>query len=371
VLLDSTYSQVGDFRNAYNYLRKFIALKDSVFTKEQTKIITELNAKFDVENKRIENEILRIRNDRQNIYIIVGIIILIIIATFGVVLYFKNRTVHKINSDLEKSKKKVEDQNFELETMNIELDTMNQELIHANEGLKELNTMKDKFFSIISHDLKGPVYAQSNIISIMADDFESVSEQDKKEYLELLNESTTHTTHLLENLLTWGRSQMNKITVNYTDFDLYQNIEQTVSLLRTNANLKNITIENHCPEGTMMKADPNLISTVIRNVTNNSIKFTPDGGTIKIEYSKPNIKDHLVTISDNGVGMDQETASYLFRLDKAKSTPGTKDEKGTGLGLIIVKEFIDKHNGSIWVKSEIGKGTKTFFTIPVEIEKKF
>ncbi len=367
ILLDSTYKLQGNYIRAYEYSKKFSDLKDSIYTKDQTQIVSELNARFDLENKEKENEILRIKNEQQSIFVIVAIIIIVLVAIFSILLYYKNKKIQKINNDLIENKKKIEEQNYQLETMNIELDAINKELIHTNDELKELNTTKNKFFSIISHDLKGPVYAQSSIVSIIADDYDRLSDDDKKEYLALLNDSTTHTSHLLENLLTWGRSQMGEISVNFDDFDLHANIEQTVSLLRSNANLKNITIESNCPENTMIHADPNLISTVIRNVTNNSIKFTPDGGRIKIEYSKPNEKEHLLIISDNGVGMSEKTAKDLFRLDKAKSTPGTKDEKGTGLGLIIVKEFIDKHNGSIWVKSEEGKGTKTFFTIPTTI----
>jgi len=369
-LLDSVYTLTHNYKMSREYLKKFSTLKDSIYTKDQSQIVSELNAKYDLADKELaitkkekENELLKLKNDRQTLYIILAIIIIVLIAVFITILYLKNITVHRINNDLIENKKKIEEQNTQLEKMNIELEVMNKELIHTNNELTELNITKDKFFSIISHDLKGPVYAQSNIVSILSDDYDSISDKDKKEFLDLLNDSSTQTTYLLENLLTWGRSQMNKIDVNFDTFDLRENIEQTVSFLKSNANLKDITINNNCPKNTVIHADPNLISTVIRNITNNSIKFTSNGGLIKIDYSKPN-SEHLITISDSGVGMSEETARNLFRLDKANSTPGTNDEKGTGLGLIIVKEFIDKHKGNIWVKSEIGKGTRTNFTIP-------
>ena len=128
--------------------------------------------------------------------------------------------------------------------------------------------------------------------------------------------------------------------------------------------MKKISIINNFPYDTVVKADPNIIATIIRNIINNSIKFTLEGGTIKINYTKTD-KEHLISIFDNGVGMKEKTLKNLFQLDKAESILGTNNEKGTGLGLIICKEFIEKINGRIWAESELGIGTTFYFTIPL------
>lgn len=366
LMIDSVYRIYGNYPQAYEYYRKYSEIKDSIYKADKEKVVSEFNAKFDLENKKQENEILKMKSDRQFFIIVVGIVVLAFIAVFSFLLYSKNRRMRKINSELEKNRRKIEDQNTELDTINTELEAINQELTTANNEMRELIATKDKFFSIISHDLKGPATAQEQIARMLNEQYDSMEESNKREFIELLSESTYITVNLLENLLTWGRSQMNKIKMNPEYFNLHENINNTVYLLKTNAELKNISIINKCPNEVVVFGDPNLISTVVRNITNNGIKFTPNDGSITIDYLRTNNEDHQISISDTGIGMDETTVNSLFKIDKATSRPGTNDEAGTGLGLIISKEFIDMHNGDIWVESKPGKGTTFYFTIPAK-----
>ena len=363
LMIDSVYRIYGNYPKAYEYYRKYSEIKDSRYKADKEKVVSELNAKYDLENKKQENELLKMKSDRQFLIIVVAIIILGFVAVFSFLLYSKNRKMRKINSELEKNRKHIEDQNTELDTINTELEVINHELTTTNNEMRELIATKDKFFSIISHDLKGPASAQEQITRMLKEDYDSLEESEKKEFIELLSDSTVITLNLLENLLTWGRSQMNKINMHPEYFNLHYNINNTIYLLKPNADLKNISVINKCPKDVIIFGDPNLISTVVRNITNNGIKFTPASGSITINCKKINNEYHQVSISDTGIGMEESQVNNLFKLDKAKSTPGTNDEKGTGLGLIISKEFIDMHKGDIWVESEPGKGTTFYFTI--------
>lgn len=229
--------------------------------------------------------------------------------------------------------------------------------------LNQLNATKDKFFSIIAHDLKNPISNFRDMTKVLVENYSALSEEDIQEYLSMLNKSSDTLFSLLENLLEWSRSQRGIISFDPVKLDLSYLVKNVVSLITPLANSKNIRISNEVADGIVFDADVNMINTVLRNIISNAIKFTPELGTITINAI---VTEHHteINIIDTGIGISAENIKRLFNIAENYSTLGTSNEKGTGIGLILCKEFIEKHNGRIWVESELGKGTKFSFVIP-------
>ncbi len=237
-------------------------------------------------------------------------------------------------------------------------------LIEHNKKLEKLNSTKDKLFSIIGHDLKNPLNIIIGFAELLNRGYDRYTEEKRKNYIQLITQSGKSLTELVEKLLTWSRTQREDIQVNPEYFDLSELVGDCFELFRSTAEKKQINLQSSLKIKTMVYADPEMIYTVIRNLLSNAIKFTGTGGTISIDSEKSGEK-HLVSITDTGKGMDQKTSEKLFRVGLAQSTAGTDGEKGTGLGLIICKEFVEKNKGEIWVVSSPGKGSTFYFTLPV------
>lgn len=231
-------------------------------------------------------------------------------------------------------------------------------------SLNELNATKDKFFSIIAHDLKNPLGAFKHSTEILYKEFDYLESDEIRLYIEELFKSSNQVLELLENLLTWSRSQRGKIPYSPVEVPLNFIINNNFDLLKINADKKKIQLVNALNEEVFVYADINMISTILRNLISNAIKFTRENGIIKVYGQKYDDDFFQVTVEDNGVGIDPENIDKLFRIDSHYTTVGTTNEQGTGLGLIICKEFIEKHNGRIWVESQLGIGTKFHFTLP-------
>jgi signal transduction histidine kinase len=229
--------------------------------------------------------------------------------------------------------------------------------------LKELNASKDKFFSIIAHDLKNPFSTIIGFSEMLNEDMNSQPTVKSKEYARIIYTSAVQTFRLLENLLEWANSQRGKITFNPQKLKFIDLLNEELFTLNDTATGKNIEITSVVPENLTILADKNMIKTILRNLISNAIKFTPRNGKITVKASSDNKKAEI-EVSDNGIGMSQETISKLFRIDANLTTLGTDKEKGTGLGLLLCKEFVEKHGGEIWVTSEAGAGTSFFFSIP-------
>ena len=229
--------------------------------------------------------------------------------------------------------------------------------------LNEMNATKDKFFSIIAHDLRSPFnailgFCELLLIKAKSNDYSSI-----ENYASIILNSSRNTLNLLTNLLDWSRSQRNKIVLNPEYFDMGSLINETFGIFHETANQKQISLVKILPLEAVVYADKQMIATVVRNLISNAIKYTNLSGEIIVSV-KIKSKGVTVEVKDNGVGIKEEKISKLFRIDESFSTPGTKNEKGTGLGLLLCKEFVDKHGGLIQVKSEIGNGSTFSFTIP-------
>jgi signal transduction histidine kinase len=301
-------------------------LNDSLFNTEKIAKFTDLQVRYFTEQQNQENLLLKQQNEIQEIAIrqqklktrilvISGILILVI-------LFFIARSrvrFIKLSSQLEKSEK---------------------ELLKANAG-------KDKFFTLIAHDLKSPFNGLLGVTEILAENFDQLSPDQSKKLILELRKSVINVYALVEGLLSWAQIQTGKIT--------YQ--------LEISAKNKNITLKQNIAENTFAVADEKSVSTVLRNLISNAIKYTKPEGLVKIEAVK-NDGFLEISVEDNGIGMKPEILKKLFTVTDKNSEKGTASETGTGLGLILCKEFVENNNGKIWAESELGKGSRFIFTLP-------
>ncbi|MCX6286985.1 MAG: PAS domain S-box protein [Bacteroidetes bacterium] len=244
-----------------------------------------------------------------------------------------------------------------------------QKIRKYTEELQELNSAKDKFFSIISHDLKGPFNAILGFSEILTREWNDFSDEERQHFVRNIHSSAQNTFKLLENLLAWSIAQSGRQNFNPFPVDLSVVTNDMVILLRDQAEKKQIKIFTGVNFGTVVLADEQMVRTVMRNLISNAIKFTPEGGQVKIYTEvlkeEAEFKEMIrVCITDTGVGISVENIDKLFRIDQQVRSSGTANEKGTGLGLILCKELIDKHGGKIYVESQVGKGSKFCVTLP-------
>ncbi|MDD4604294.1 MAG: PAS domain-containing sensor histidine kinase [Bacteroidales bacterium] len=237
-------------------------------------------------------------------------------------------------------------------------------LIKQAEELKDLNATKDKFFSIIAHDLKNPFNTILGFIGVLKNEYQELDDTEIQKYINTISISAERAYNLLENLLLWARTQTGTIEFLPEVFNLQNNLWDTIQLLEDMAKKKSISITYTIPDHCFVFADKNMIDTIIRNLLSNAIKFTPKDGNIHISVV---VRNDLMEISvkDSGVGIPSVTIDSIFKMDQKISTLGTEKEKGSGLGLLLCKEFVERHGGKIWVKSKSGKGSVFTFTIPV------
>jgi len=235
-------------------------------------------------------------------------------------------------------------------------------LLESEMKLRDLNAQKDKFFSIIAHDLKSPFNAIIGFSDLLMDQINEKDYEGIYEYAKIIGQSSHRAMDLLMNLLEWSHSQTGRMLFNPISFDLVGLIKENIGLFENIASQKAISIKKVLPQESPVFADKPMISTVLRNLTSNAIKFTKEGGAINILVEK-NSKEIIFSVSDNGIGIEPKRLEKLFRIGESDSTPGTNNEKGTGLGLILCKEFVENHGGKIWAESEEGKGSTFYFTL--------
>jgi len=255
----------------------------------------------------------------------------------------------------------------DLEERTSELAVAYEKLSKSELELETLNKNKDRFFSIISHDLRSPFNSLLGLTSLILNDFDKYSKEEIKDSVYNLHQVSESLYHLIEDLLDWSRIQFNKIDFQPEILNLYDVVQKVTKILRSVAKDKNITLVNIVPQNCTTKADEHMITTIIRNLIGNAIKFTPKYGLVKISAGF-HLDDLIVSVEDTGVGMNGEAIANLFKVGKKVSRFGTEGESGTGLGLIICKEFVETHGGIIWAESEIEKGSKFIFRIPIEPE---
>jgi len=244
------------------------------------------------------------------------------------------------------------------------LKEIEEQLRKNAEELKSLNNSKDRFFSILAHDLRSPFQALLGISEILSNDIESLTQSEVMKFSGELYKAIRNQYEFLTHILEWARIQTNKIEFNPSRVNFYETIMKTFSLLKLSAEGKQINLLVELDKELYVKADENMLISILQNLINNAIKFSKSGGTIHVTGNRVN-NCFEITVSDNGVGIDEDSLSRLFNFETMFTSKGTAGEKGSGLGLLICKEMIEKHNGKIWVQSKLEEGTKFTFSLPI------
>jgi signal transduction histidine kinase len=326
-----------------------------MYNQESDERMKELEIRYETEKKDRENEILKRQQTINELKLEKKTTVqYILIAGTGILLLLSF-----LIFNMYKSKQKT----------NRILEEINRKLKISEQNLKESLTTKDKFFSIIAHDLRNPLSSMSLVSQVLEENYASLSSEKIKRYIESINSTASNSLYLVENLLNWARTQTDKIIINFETIDLFDIVIHNMNLLKFAADKKNTVINNRIEPGTFVYADINLLTTVIRNILSNAVKFTHQNGTIDI-FAR-NLNNELeITIKDNGIGMTDEEKAKLFRIDIDTSSIGNSSEKGSGLGLILCKEFVEKNGGFIRVESQKDQGSAFIFTVATADLKK-
>jgi signal transduction histidine kinase len=254
-----------------------------------------------------------------------------------------------------------------LEQKNKELEKLNIELKDSEQNLRELNNSKDKFFSILAHDLKNPFASIIGLADFLNEEIPHLNTEEAKKLSRSISNSAKRVHRLLENLLKWSLIQTGRIQFDPTEFNIKSLIDETAELFVQTAESKNIELKIEYGHHRLVFADFNMIETAIRNLISNAVKFTKPGGSVVVKTNQQ--KQFVrVDIIDNGIGIKESDLNKIFCIEEHTNIAGTGNEKGTGIGLVLSKEFVEKNGGKIWFKSELGKGSEFNITIPIAKE---
>jgi len=345
----------NDYLSALALKDSIISLDQGMWDKELQNRVAELNVEHEVEKQRQQTKYLKEKSQLDDRYIMIQRILIFALGAALVFIVFL----------LLRSRRK----SLKLQNLNDLLNKKNKELELNYQELKRLNSTKDKFFSIIAHDLKGPIGTQSEMLNEIIEEYSSFDKEELYEYLRNLHKNGENSYTLLLNLLDWSRTQQDRISNNPDYIDVGEAVSDATELLQQRAERKNQLLNNRINKGSFIAyVDYSLLNRVVHNLTNNAIKFTPEGEHIDIEATEQN-GYILVSVSDNGIGIPREKLENLFTLDSNFKRKGTNNESGTGLGLMLCKEFVNLMGGDITVDSEPGQGSTFTFTLPTEPEK--
>lgn len=350
------YYSVANYKQAYKSFEKFNNLKDSLSNVSKSDKIAQLQTQFEAEKKEKENEMLRVTNlytqekltQEKKIKNYLFVFAIFAILSFGLIfILFKS----KVSA------------NKRINSVNDELEESNQKLEETNQKLEVMNATKDKFFSIIAHDLRSPFNSILGFSKLITTEISTSKDLEIiKEYNDSVNESADNLFSLLENLLQWAKCQQDKIEYSPVKFDLQDVIHSNINLFKLKTKDKSINLISDTKLETYVNADVNMVDTILRNLISNAIKFTNLNGEITITSEQKN-GFFNISIKDTGIGISSENQEKLFSLNKNYTTTGTNNETGSGLGLLLCKEFVIKNGGDIWVDSEPNKGSKFTFSL--------
>jgi signal transduction histidine kinase len=339
-ILHIIYAKQNNFQKAYEYLSIYNKYTDSIKSENMLRQIGRLETKYEFEKR--EKELKTERNST-----IYGSIAVVLFLLFIGALIYRSRTIQK--------------------NVNKVLIAQNEEIKLQDLELKELNSQKDKFFSIIAHDLINPFHILLGISTTIIEEYDSMDDSTRLEHINLMRESSISGYQVLDNLLQWSRSRLKSLIAHPKNVSITNIIRDEIKNAKQSAESKSISLSlSDRPDlNYFVLADPAMMHVVIRNLIANAIKFTGKNGKIEVYNS---YKDELITtaVSDNGMGIDDNVLSRLFRIDEQISTVGTEGESGSGLGLILCKEFVEKNNGKIWCDSIAGKGSTFYLSLPVK-----
>ncbi len=360
--LSRYYKEKGDFTRAYKYLRIEAAYLDTTRKKNAYDKILTLQKSYDSQNLEYQIRTLKQNQQIKQLSLKKEKQRMLEFGIFSVLLLSLILFISWAFRKLRNVKEEVARRNRTLEEANIQL-------FETEKQLQSLNQTKDKFFSIIAHDLINPFQPILGLSELLVMDLDRLSDEDIRKYASLIKDSAMRLFNLLSNLLKWTQAQTGRLSYDPENIYVAELVNEILSFYKENARLKNIHLMNHVDKDISVYADRELLSAIIRNLVSNAIKFTDNNGYVKIDAVK---KNGFVEISveDNGTGIDPVRLEKIFSLESAVSTRGTRNEEGTGLGLILCKEFVEKNGGEIRVSSYKGKGTVFYFTMPVTRDNK-
>jgi signal transduction histidine kinase len=349
--LSLCYKELGEFDEALKNRERFVVVSDFIQNQTNDQRLLESQSRYVIDTKESQIEVLEKEREKRERQLTAQKNLrnlLISLLGLGLVIVALIFNLYKVK-----------------QRANNKLQEINEKVNHQNAQLQALNATKDKFFSIIGHDLKGPLNSLTSFSGLLINHTDRLTKEEIQMLAKDFDKSLKNLLALLNNLLEWSRSQTGNIEFKPESFDLSALIKENKGLLCTQAQNKKISILDDSNASVRVTAHRQSLSTVVRNLISNSIKFTPEGGLIKLSTKQK--KDHVVvSIEDTGVGMSADVIDKLFRIDSKHTTKGTADEKGTGLGLILCKDFVEKNGGTLWVESKEGKGSVFYFTVPSE-----
>lgn len=341
-LISEIFERLGDKDSALVALRVHLKYAQEIQGEEMSRRLIGLKNKFQFEKYELDLQKQMYENKTQRITILAAVLMLVLFLIIVLLLF-------RVNNRMKKTNNLLNEQNELIEGQSKELAVINQQLVESNEA-------KDKLFSIISHDLRSPFQSLLGITSLLKEDFYELTNDEKLHLIIGLEETSRKTFDLLENLLNLSASRMGKLAFDPLDIDVSEIVTKTLSLHAEQAAGKKISLKSNVRSGLFISGDPNMLEIVFRNLLSNAIKYTHEEGEILVDSCD---SDGFVcfSIKDNGIGMDKETKANIFNINAVRSQRGTRGEKGTGLGIGLCKEFVDKHNGFMEIESEPGVGT--------------
>lgn len=370
-MAQTQYSK-GKFKEAYEFNLLFIELKDSLFNEEKHRQYAELETKYEISQK--ENEINFLKSEKLSNELIIqqarlhqslAIVILLLLFVFGIILFHFYRQKRLDNIKLQQTNDRVEKQNLQLHSKNENIRELYSKLQKSRKEIIKSDNAKNRFFSILAHDLRNPFHSVLGNAFLLNNSFDQISDQEKQDYAKEIFDSCNQVNQLLENLLEWSKTQTAGLVISRKNLTLNQLVKNTIALLNQNAEQKDIIIINTIANSVEVFADYRMLETILRNLVNNSIKFTNIGGEIVLS-AKQLASSTQIIVADTGIGIPKENLNNLFEIDSNIKTFGTNNEKGSGLGLVICKEFLNLHQGKIWVESTVNEGSTFYVEIPIE-----
>lgn len=375
--LSDLFAMQGNYAVAYDYQNKHLILQDSINDAEATRRIIELRFLYEREQRENEIQLLRkahhiieLNYDKQRLFRNFLILFIILIFVTLLVIYFRFLEYKRTNFLLKMQKEEIANTNKKLKELNLNLfehkekvDNLNKKLQESERNLININNTKDKLFSIISHDLRNPFASIVSFSRILKRDIDTLTKEEVKQLAEDLDHSVIRINNLLDNLLQWSRTQTGNIGFRPEYFDLKEIVAENIELFSSTAREKDIEIIDQISGKAEVYADMNMTDTVLRNLISNALKYTHPGGKVEISASMET-ESVFISVADTGIGISEKDKKKLFRSDMLHSTYGTRDEKGSGLGLLICRDFVKRQGGDLTIKSEQGKGSIFSFSLP-------
>ena len=357
--LYQTYKRAGNINLALQWLENYNELNDSLASAEREILTAQYETKFNLRKSQQQNELMQARQNQQESQLAIQKLIIGFSATGIALLLIAGFVLVRTNVKRKQA-------NGQLQNSNRKLNVLNATIQDKNRELAELNEIKTKLFAIVAHDLRGPLSSLQSLLYLLRE--HNLSEEELSEISDSLEMNLHENAAMMDNLLTWAKSQMSGISMNFKRFKLEMCLKSVLDQLRYQAQNKNIDFSVDLDEGTEVYADYDTIKLVLRNLIANAVKFSFKKSAITINVFETD-DSHVISIQDKGVGIAKENHHRIFGNENYTSR-GTINEQGSGLGLMLCKEFVERHGGDIWFESDKGKGTTFFFTIPFEPAKK-